>query len=69
MYTTAPGSSQTSEGDQHLNTNPPPPSQVNQDKAELNQIEVQDWDEAKEDEAEVEENELIRVQQEIERLR
>jgi hypothetical protein len=65
MSTTTADTSQTGGGDQHLNTNPPPPLQVNQDKAELNQIEVQEWDEAEEDEAEAEENELIRVQQEI----
>jgi hypothetical protein len=37
--------------------------------AELNQVQINDWDEeAKEDEAAVEEEELARVQQEIERL-
>jgi hypothetical protein len=40
-----------------------------QDESKLNQIKVQDWDEAEEDEAEAKENELIRVHQEIERLR
>jgi hypothetical protein len=60
--------SQAGGGDQHLNTNPPPLLQVNQDEAELNQIKVQYWDETEENEAEAEENELIRVQQEIERL-
>jgi hypothetical protein len=69
MSTITTGTSQTSRSDQHLNTNPPLPSQVNQDEAELNQIEVQDWDKAEEDEAEAEENELIKVQHEIERLR
>jgi hypothetical protein len=69
MSTTIADISQTGGGEQHLNTNPPPPLQVNQDEAELNQIKVQDWDEAEEDEAEAEENELISVQQEIERLR
>jgi hypothetical protein len=38
--------------------------------AELDQIQVQDWDEeAEEIKAAVEEEELLRVQQEIERLR
>jgi hypothetical protein len=69
MSTTTVGTSQSSGGDQHLNTNPPPSPQVNQDEAELNQIKVQDWDEVEEDEVEAEENDLIRVQQEIERLR
>jgi hypothetical protein len=37
---------------------------------ELNELLVQDWDEeAEDDEVAVEEEELIRVQQEIERLR
>jgi hypothetical protein len=73
MSTTAAGTSQngggastqTSGGDHHLSTNPPPPPpplQVNQGEAKLNQIEVQDWDEAGEDESEGEENELIKVQ-------
>jgi hypothetical protein len=40
-----------------------------QGDAELDQIQVQDWDkEAKEDEVIVEEEELARVQREIERL-
>jgi broad specificity polyphosphatase/5'/3'-nucleotidase SurE len=69
MLTTIVGTSQTSRGDQHLNTNLPPLPQVNQDKAELNQIKVQDWDEAEEDEVDAEKNKLIWVQQEIERLR
>jgi hypothetical protein len=61
--------SQSNEGDQHLDTNPlPPPSQVNQGETEFNQIEVQDWDEAEEEEVEADESELIMVQQEIERL-
>jgi hypothetical protein len=43
--------------------------QVIQGDIEFDKIEVQDWDEeAKEDEATAEEEELIRVQQEIERL-
>jgi hypothetical protein len=63
MSTTTADTSQIGGGDQHLNTNPPPLLQVNQDKAKLNQIDVQDWDETEEDEAKAEENELIRVQQ------
>jgi hypothetical protein len=52
MSTTAAVTSKGDGGDQHLNTNPlPPPSQVNQGEVELNQIEVQDWDEAEEEEA------------------
>jgi hypothetical protein len=35
-------------------------SQVNQGEAEFNQIEVQDWDEAEEEETEADESELIR---------
>jgi hypothetical protein len=63
MSTTAVVTSQGNEGDLHLNTNPhPPPSQVNQGEAEFNQIEVQYWDEAEEEEVEADENELIRVQ-------
>jgi hypothetical protein len=70
MSTTAAVTSQGDEGDQHLNANPPPPpSQFNQGEAKFNHIEVQDWDEAEEEEAEADESELIRVQQEIERLR
>jgi hypothetical protein len=42
---------------------------VNQGEAELNQIEIQDWDKAEEDEAEAGENEFARVQEETERLR
>jgi hypothetical protein len=67
MSTTTVGTSQSSGGDQLLNTNPPPSPQVNQDEAKLNQIKVQDWDEVEEDEVEAEENDLIRVQHEIER--
>jgi hypothetical protein len=45
------------------------PTQVIQGDTELDQVQVQDWDEeAYEDEAVEEEEELIRVQQEIERL-
>jgi hypothetical protein len=65
MSTTVVGTSQSSGSEQHLNANPPPPPpppQPIQGEAELNKIEVQDWDEAKEDETEAEENELIRVQ-------
>jgi hypothetical protein len=62
MATTATIANQSNEGEQHLNTNPlPPPSQVNQGEAEFNQIEVQDWDEAEEEETEADESELIRV--------
>jgi hypothetical protein len=69
ISTTATIVSQGNEGDQHLNTNPlPPPSQVHQGEAEFDLIEVQDWDEAEEEEAEADESRLIRVQQEIERL-
>jgi hypothetical protein len=47
-----------------------PPVQDAQGDAELDQIQVQDWDEkAKEDEVTTEEEGLARVQQEIERLR
>jgi hypothetical protein len=62
MSTTAVVTSQGNGGDWHLKTNPlPPSSQVNQGEVEFNQIEVQDWDEAEEEEAEADENELIRV--------
>jgi hypothetical protein len=45
------------------------PSQVIHSDAELDQVQVQDWDEeAKEIEVAAEEEELNRVQQEIERL-
>jgi hypothetical protein len=70
ISTTAAVTSQGNGGDQHLNTNPlSPPSQVDPGEAEFNQIEVQDWDEAEEEEVEADESELIRVQQEIGRLR
>jgi hypothetical protein len=70
MSTTTASTSQGNGCEQHLNTNPPlPPLQVNQGKAEFNQIKVQDWDEAEEEEAEPNESELIRVQQDMERLR
>jgi hypothetical protein len=69
MPATAAMASQSNEGDQHLNTNTlSPPSQVKQGKTEFNQIEVHDWDEVEEEEAEADESELIRIQQEIERL-
>jgi hypothetical protein len=46
------------------------PVQDIQGNAELDQIQVQDWDEeAEEDKAAAEEEELARVRQEIERLR
>jgi hypothetical protein len=63
-------STQISEGNQDINNNPPPqPSlYVNQSEADLDQIEVRDWDAVEEDEVEAEENELIGVQQEINRL-
>jgi hypothetical protein len=64
-------STQTNGGDPHQS-----PSralslvQVGQGDTELDQIQVQDWEEeAKEDEDVVKEEELVRVQQEIERLR
>jgi hypothetical protein len=41
---------------------------ITQGEAKFNQIKIQDWDEAEDDEAEAEENEFPRVQQEIERL-
>jgi hypothetical protein len=48
----------------------PLPVQVIQGIAEFDQIQIQDWDkEAEEDEAAAEEEELIWVQQEIQRLR
>jgi hypothetical protein len=40
---------------------------VIQGDAEFDQIQVKDWDEAKEDEATIEDDEVIRVQQEIKR--
>jgi hypothetical protein len=63
ISTTVAGTSQSGGGDHHLNANPPPPppSQVNPGKAELNQIKIQNWDEAEEDETEAEESELIKV--------
>jgi hypothetical protein len=79
MSTIAAGSSQNGECTSSTQTNggdprqspPRVPSLVQdvQGDAELDQIQVQDWDkEAKEDEAIVEEEELARVQREIERL-
>jgi hypothetical protein len=79
MSTTAAGSSQTGGGTSSTQTNKgaphqspprvPLPVQVIHANVEIDQIQMQDWDEkAKEDEAAAEEEELIRVQQEIERL-
>jgi hypothetical protein len=79
MSTTAVGSSQNDRGTSSTQTNrgdprqSPPwvlsPVQDVQGNAELDQIQVQHWDEeAKEDNAASEEEELARVQQEIERL-
>jgi hypothetical protein len=78
MFTTAAGSSQNGGGTSSTQTNrgdphqsPPralPLVQDVQGNGELNQIQVQDWDnEVEEDEAATKE-ELTRVQQEIERL-
>jgi hypothetical protein len=52
--TIAAGTSQSGGGEHYLNAIPPPPPplQVNPGEAELNQIKIQDWDEAEEDEAE-----------------
>ncbi len=48
----------------------PSPVHMAQGDAELDQVQIHDWDEeAEEDEAAAEEEELARVQQEIERLR
>jgi hypothetical protein len=60
-------STQTNGDNQDINNPPPPanplpPPQVNQSEGNLDQIEVQDWDKAEEDEAKAEENELIMVQ-------
>jgi hypothetical protein len=79
MSTTAPGASQNGGGTNSTQTNggnlhqsplqAPSPAQVIQGNTEFNQIQLQNWDEeAYEDEAAKEEEELIRVQQEIERL-
>jgi hypothetical protein len=58
-------SNQTLEGARHQS-----PPRVPSPPQELDQVLVQDWDEeAEADEATAEEEELIRVQQEIERLR
>jgi hypothetical protein len=56
ISTTTADTSQSGRGDHHLNANPPP-SQVNSGEAKLNQIEIQDWDEAEEDEVKAEESE------------
>jgi hypothetical protein len=76
---TTPGSSQNDGGASSTQTNggtshqspprAPSPLQVIQDNTDLEQVPVEDWDEeAFKDEA-VELDELVRVQQEIERLR
>jgi hypothetical protein len=80
MSTTAVGSSQngggasstqTNRGDSHKSPLKALSSvQVLQGDVEFDQIQVQDWDEeAEEDEVAMEEEELARVQQKIERLR
>jgi hypothetical protein len=62
-------STQTNGGDKHQSPPRAPSSlQVIQGDTELDQIPIQDWDEVEEDEAAAEEDELIKVQQEIERL-
>jgi hypothetical protein len=79
MSTTAAGSShngkdtsstQTNEGATHQSPlRAPLPVQVVEGDTEFDQIQVQDWDEeAEEDEAAAKEEELVRVQQKIERL-
>jgi hypothetical protein len=79
MSTIAAGSSQNVGGTSSTQTNggaphqsplkTPSSVQVIHGNAEFDQIQMQDWDdEAEEDEAVAEEVELIRVQQEIERL-
>jgi hypothetical protein len=76
---TTTGSSQNGGGTSSTQTNggglhqspprAPSPAQVIQGDAELDQVQVQDWDEeAYEDEVVEEEEEFIRVQQEIKRL-
>jgi hypothetical protein len=67
MPTMAAGTSQTGVGTSSMQTNgddqvinnplPPPPSQVNQGEIDLDQIEIHDWDEADEAEAEAQEHE------------
>jgi hypothetical protein len=74
MSITAAGSSRNDRGTSCTQTNGGDPRQSLvqdvQGDAELDQIEVQDWDEeAEEDEAATKEEDLTRVQQEIERLR
>jgi hypothetical protein len=71
ISTTTVGTNQSGRGDHHLNANPPPPPllQFNMGEAELNKIKIHDWDKGEEEEAEGEERKLIRVWQEIERLR
>jgi hypothetical protein len=79
MPTTAAGSSQNGGAANSTQTNggaphqtsprAPSPVQVIHDDLEFNQIQVQDWDEeAEEMEATIKAEELIRVQQEIERF-
>jgi hypothetical protein len=79
ISTTAPGASQNDRGTSSTQTNrgnphqsplqEPSPAQVIQGDAEPDQVQVQDWDEeAYEGEAAKEEEELISVQVEIERL-
>jgi hypothetical protein len=79
ISTTVVGSSQNGGGTSSTQTNGSNPCQsplrplslvqVIQGDAELDQIQVQDWnEEAEEDKTVVEEEELARVQQEIERL-
>jgi hypothetical protein len=79
MSTTAVGSSQNNGGTSSIQTNggdphqshprAPSPIQANQGDTELDQAHMQEWDkEDYEDKAVVEEEEMIMVQQEIERL-
>jgi hypothetical protein len=67
MPTMAAGTSQTGVGTSSMQTNgddqvinnplPPPPSQVNQGEINLDQIEIHDWDEVDEPEAEAQKHE------------
>jgi hypothetical protein len=79
MSATVVGSSQHGGGTSSTQTNggdprqspprAPSPVQDVQGDAELDQVQVQDWDEeAEQDKATAEEEELARVQQEIERI-
>jgi hypothetical protein len=67
----AASSTQTGGGAPHQSpARAPSPIHMAKGDAELDQVQIHDWDEeAKEDEAAEEEEELARVQQEIERLR